>query len=218
MDMIKNQTIEKAFSRYFDGAPAPQVDLSAAKNELRASARRRERARRRLRWQVPAIAAALLIMIILGYNFLPSLFVKHYSIAQTSAETVSYTELRENYGGYLDGLNRFALADNASTEYTIYSVNGKAVLLGADVRYLSGFTLLRATVLVDLSDGKYAADELADYEALERKYGGYRYEKRYVDGEFVYRAYSEYNDTRYYVDFTSQDDNAFYVFMNKLLP
>ena len=219
-DMMKDRTIEREFKGYFDGAAEPNVDLTEAKAELQRQARRRERVRRGLRWQIPALAAVLLLVFILGYNFLPALFIKHYSIAQTTTETISYTELKENYDGtldgYLSGLDWFALAKNASVEYTVYSIDGKKVLLGANVRYLSAFTILRASVLVDLTNGKYVADEFAEYEGLEKKNRRYQYNKEYVNGEYVYRAYSERDDARYYVDFTSQDSSAFQDFMDKL--
>ena len=220
-DMMKNQKIERKFKRYFDGAPEPTVDLTEAKAELLKKARRREKVRRGLRWQIPAFAAVLLLAVILGFNFLPSLFIKHYSIAEATCETLSYSELKEDYGefdGYLSGLNKFALSDNSSVDYTLYSVDGKAVLLGADVRYLGGLTMFRASVLVDVSDRKYVADEFAKYDNFEKSRDGYFYQYGYINGEYVFRAYSERNDTRYYVDFTSRNDKAFYDFMKKLLP
>lgn len=218
MEMIKNEKIERAFKRYFDGVPKPQVDLTAAKTELRASVLRRQRVRRGLKWQIPAFAAVLLLAVILGMNFLPSLFIIHYSVADADAQTLTYSELRENYGGYLDALNRFALADNTSADYTLYSINGRGVLLGADVKLLSGFYKLHATVWVDLSDGKYVADEFSDYSKLKGKRGQYHYEVEYVNGEYVCRAYAEQNETRYFVDLTTQDDRVFYDFMESLLP
>lgn len=218
IEMIKDRTIERAFQRYFDGAAAPNVDLSAVKAEFRASVKRRQKIRRRLRWQVPAFAAALLVAVILGFNFLPSLFIKHYFIAEASAETVSYTELKEYYGGHFDKFGNFALADNASADYTLYSVNGERVLLGAELRLVSDFTKLRANVYIDLSNGKYFADDFEGYADLGKRGGSYVYEWEYLNGEYVCRAYAERNETRYYVDYTAQDDESFFEFMKKLLP
>ena len=112
MDMIKDETIERAFKGYFDGAPAPQVDLTAAKAELRAATQRRAKIRRGLKWQIPSAVACLLVLIVLAFNLLPSLFVTHYSIAEAQAQTATYTELTQTYGSRMRIFSKFSLIKN----------------------------------------------------------------------------------------------------------
>lgn len=214
--MSKDYTIERAFRRYFDGAPAPKVDLTAAKEELSASVRRRSAIKRGLKWKIPALVAALLVLVLIGVQFLPALFVKHYSIAEAKASALELAEVEENYPGYLDGLHRFALADNAEAEYTLYSVDGKDVLLSADVRLLKGFVKFKASVFVDLSDRRYEADELKVYETLPLSGEDYSYRREFINGEYVYQAYVEWDERRYFIDYSAQDYTSFYRFMDLL--
>ena len=217
MDMIKDETIERAFKGYFDGLPAPQVDLTAAKAELRACEQRRAKIRRGLRWQVPSAVACLLILIVLAFNLLPSLFVTRYSIAQAQAETASYTELTQTYGSRMRMFSKFFLSDNSSADYTLYSVKGETVLLGVEISYIYEFVKIDANVYIDLSGGKYKAKELGVYEGLKANGGSYRYEGEYLNGEYVYRAFYETEDWNYYIDTTSPNSNGFNYFMEKFL-
>lgn len=207
--MRKDKTISRAFERYFEGAEAPRVNLDPAKEALRASARRREQRKRRLKWRLPVLAAALLLAVVLCLDFLPALTVKRYLLSEAETSRLSYTEVNERYAGFLDGLNRFALASNASADYTLYRYDDKDVLLEADVSILKGFSKLRAAVRVDLTDGKYAAEELKDYPASYKKDSPV-YESDYVNGEIVYRGTAKRDEKEYFFDCSLNGDPALF--------
>lgn len=210
-DMNRDPKIERAFERYFDGVEEPKVDLIAAKEELRASARRKADARRRLRWQLPALAAALFVLVAVGIRFLPGLLITRYSIDETAKRTA---ELEEAGAVLPGGLGQFALADNAQAEFTVYSLKGEEVLLSANLRMLSGLYKFEATVWADLSDGKCEAEELSRFKDLEKR-RGYSYRYEFENGEYVYLAAVERDGERYFIDYTAQESRSFELFMEK---
>lgn len=215
-EMEKDEKIERAFNGYFSGQEMPEIDLTAAKTALAEENARRLHARRRARRIAAAVSACACAVLacILVLALLPSMLVKRYEIASAQARTVSYTELMERGG--LEVLSPFSLADNASAEYTLYSVQEKEVLLGAEVAVTSGMNALKATLYLDLSGGKYRFGEWEEFTHLPDRQGSYRYETEYVNGEFLSRAYLEREEGNAFVWVSSQSSGALFYFMNLL--
>lgn len=215
-EMIKDEKIERTFRRYFDGLPMPNVDLTEAKAALRAQNMRR-RSRRRGLISVLSVAGCLLVAIVLSAYLLPSAFITRYAIADAQTATIGYTELTEQYADAASMFSVFSLADNASADYTLYRMDGKDVLLRADLKFLSGNVKLKATVQVDLTEGKYVAEELENYKKLKDEGNGYRYNTEEINGEYVSRAYCKREATVFYVDVTSQNSEALGFLMKVLM-
>lgn len=202
--MKKDEKLEQTLDQYFEGVESPNVDLSAAKREIRA----RRRRLKGLKWQIPAFAAVLMAAVLAASFFLPSLSLKKYSIADAKVQYLSYSDLNDSYEPYLHGLKRFAYARNASAQYSLYQIDGVDVLLKADVSMINGFNRLQATVFTDLTAGEYSAEEFNGYPEL--KNSAYRYERQDLNGEQVYRATYRKGDTNYYIDCMTSGDSKFF--------
>ncbi len=219
-DMKKDAIIENSFRSYFAGVEMPQIDLTAAKRALEescASNQRRSKKTRAKRRAIfgaafSALAVCLALIVALVVVFMPV----QYSYEEAFAQSATYSDLKETYGDKLGGLSAFSLSDNATAEYTLYSTDGKEVLLRADVAVLSGTNKLTGTVWLDLSAGKYRATELEEYTSLSNEKSGYVYETEYLNGEYVSRAFYKSEGVRYYVDVTSPNDRAL-AFMMEVL-
>jgi len=210
MDMNKNRQIEEQFLAYFDGLPAPNVDLIAVKRAVRTERGNRSRARRRGVVSLVSVCACLLVLIVFAVNFLPSLFVGRYSLANASTTTLSFSEVNDRYSDQAGFLAPFSLADNATASYTLYSADEQDVLLRADVGMWKGLSRLEASVYIDLSNGRYVADELKGYDKLPSGGGGFRSETYELEnGEYGMRAYCEGTVARYFVDAESRDPDTF---------
>lgn len=213
--MDKDATIERAFRGYFAGMNMPKVDLDAAKAEL-VSSRRRAAARRTLFACLSSSLACILVAVVLLFALLPTP-VRAYEIASASAETVAYSDLQERYGEEAKRFAPFSLSENATAEYTLYSVEGETVLLEARLGYMSSHTRATAIVRVDLSKGKYAAEELSSYQELPTEYASYRGQVQYLNGEYVGRAYAPRETGDIYADVTSKNSGALSFIMSVLL-
>ena len=219
-EMEKDEKIERAFERYTGGGDLPQVDLSAAKaalTEARTEERRRAEKRRKVWTLAVSAAACLLFAVALAFLLLPfgapdleapsgsdhppagesPSAPEHFSLLSATAESAGYSELESRCGS----------AQNASAQYTVYRAGGEDVLLSAELGYWNGMTKLKATVYVDLSAGKYLAEELEDYADLPMSRDGYRYEAEYIGGEYVSRALLTRGET-YYVSMISHNADA----------
>lgn len=212
--MERDYMLDNVFRAYFAGAELPALDLTAAKQALRAE-RVRQKRRRGVAIGLVSAAACLLVAVVLCINLLPALFVHTYTIAEAEHHTADYTSLREDYADVMQKFSHFSLSSNASAEYTVYEVEGREVLLQADLRMVSGGTRISGSVYVDLSDGAYVAEELRSYAELEEG-ASYRYTTEYINGEYVSRAYYE-GDRIYCVDLSSQRSNALEYLMTYLM-
>lgn len=218
-EMIKDPTIESAFRRYFAGLEAPKIDLSAAKAALAESVAAQRRSRRKKRVTLAAVLSAcacVVLAVLLGVFLLPSLLITRYELAAATPRTLSFSDFKETYGQaeYFTALSRFSLADNASAEYTVYTVDGKEVMLGADLSLTSGMQSFKAEVYIDLSDGKYRAEEMKRYEDLPHETGHYRYQTEYLNGEYVSHAVIE--EKGVYAEVSSRSESALSYFMRML--
>ena len=74
-----------------------------------------------------------------------------------------------------------------------------------------------ATVSIDLSGGKYAAEEFKDYDSLKKENKKYRYETQFEGGEYVSRAACEVEGAACYVDTMSASNASFWNFMEIFL-
>jgi len=231
--------IGEKFRAYFEGAGQPDVDMTAVKRayeEAREEERRRRRKKRGRRIAVfSSLASCFLVAITLA--FFPFSTAKknqedsdmtsatsegatEYSYLSASAETLSLSRMNEDYADVFgSGFAAFSVAENATAEYTLYSRDGRELLLRADISIVGGGSL-RATVFADLSGGQYVASELKHYEQLAgcNSYNGtaYRYETEYLNGEYESKAYCR-NGEAYYVEVSSPKQDALAYLLQTLL-
>ncbi len=220
-EMIKDPTIESAFRRYFAGLEAPKIDLTAAKAALAESVAAQKRGRRKKRVTLAAVLSAcacVVLVVLLGVFLLPALLITRYELADATPRTLSFSDFKETYGQteHFTALSRFSLADNASAEYTVYTVDGKEVMLGADLSLVSGLQSFKATVYIDLSGGKYLAEEMDRYQDLPREADRYRYQTEYLNGEYVSHAVIEEKEGNVYAEVSSRSAEALSYFMSML--
>ena len=225
-DMKKDKTIERAFREYFDGTDAPHCDLTRAKQAVRAGARR-TRKRGWLSVLIPALACVLLVCAVsLGVLFgdrlgAPQISAPQddgaqepqvYSLASAQAENTTYAQLSAQYADLLGGLSRFAWADNAQADYTLYRLDGDCVLLYARLKYLRGLHYWEADVYLDLTDGALFPEELSRFQALRAEAAernvSYLSQTDYLNGEYVSEAVLSLPAAQYCLSVMGTDGNA----------
>lgn len=198
----KNKQLEEAFRGYFAGAEEPNVDLSAAKAEVSASARRS--ARKRNIFAVAISACACIIVLAIALPFLFPAAHNSFTIAEADARTVGYTELGELDRLTADTFAPFSLSQSASAEYTVYSSDGQDVLVEARLGALGGGQMIKATVRVGIAKD-FRLEELDSYSKLPDRRLGYRYSTEYLNGEYVSQAYCENLGRIWYIDALSSN-------------
>ncbi len=191
-DMKKNETIERAFREYFDGAETPPCDLTQAKRELAAPAAPARRAKRgRITAILSSVACVLLVAAVAVGLLLPRFAdlpdaeapageapageATYYSLASAQAERAGYAQLAAEYGDLIGGLRIFQGASNAAADYTLYSLDGERVLLFVHLEYCYRLARWSADVMFDLTDGALLPEEIASFSPLSESStaGGY---------------------------------------------
>ncbi len=139
-----------------------------------------------------------------------------FSLLTAEKRAAGVSELSETYRGALKKLTDLGLSSNVSAEYTLYYAEGQAVLLETSVLYTQNGSRVSATVYTDLSDGKYRAEELAEYASLPGHGDGYTYGESYLNGEHV--SMGNFSDgAEYCVRMQSSYRYAFSSFMAYLM-
>lgn len=202
----KDAAIERRFREYFAGAEAPGIDLKEAKAEL-VRARRRAAKRRALTLSLSSVCACLALVLVFVFALMPAP-VMRYALASADTETVAYSELKERFADEARTFAPFSLSSNATAEYTVYSTEGQPVLLEARLGISDGLGRVKAVVRVDLTEGKYLAEELEPYKALGKRGEDYRFETLYINGEYVSRAYVVREGGNCFVDVESAREGA----------
>lgn len=241
-EMKKDEQIEQTFREYFAGGELPQVDLDAAKAELKAAARRRARRKRGIVSAILSACACLLVVALTvgllprsgfsaspqdpngaeapgqspGFNPSGEADPQIYSLSDVRMQPIDYSEFSSLGGDAVSAFELFSSSRNATAEYSVYYKGDDAVLLCARVGLISGTYRVRARVYLDLSEGKSAAQELLPYRSLKEE-KGYRGETEYLNGEYVTRAYAERKDREWYFDAVSQNEDGFALIAEILL-
>ena len=235
-EMKKDEKIERAFREYFDGNEAPRCDLTQAKREL--AAPKREKNFRGTFLRVASLLACVLFVCVCYVGILfgtisrndsvdndapqaedPS-ETKYYNLSSAQAEYAPYGQISQQYGEMLNALSPFEWADNARAEYTLYAVEGEAVLIGVQLRYLRGTLYWEGELYIDLTDGNLLPEELKSFDDLS--VGGsvagnaYSYSTRYRNGEYISDAKLSLSSADYYMTVMGQNKNAVF-FLLRLL-
>ena len=140
-----------------------------------------------------------------------------FSLSAAETRAAGVNELSEAYGQSLEKLTRLGLSSNINAEYTLYCVDGEAVLLGTELLYSQHGRRVAATVYTDLSGGKYRAEELAEYDDLPSKNATYTFKKTFINGEYACLGNFTAQGTEYCVSVESSYEYAFSSFMEYLL-
>lgn len=202
VDEMKDTVIKQQMDAYFDGAPLPQINLAPAKHEVR---RRARRTAGRITAIVSSCAAVLLVAVLMWQLLPVRSGITQYSIADAVPMSATYTALREEYAETVAPFAPMTYASNASAEYSIYKLDGEAVLMCVELKLVGFGIQAQASVYVDLTNGAYQESNLKAYETLERSgRGGYHYETVEEGGEFVSKAYCTLSaGNACYVDMTT---------------
>lgn len=226
-EMKKNETIERAFREYFDGAELPPCDLAQAKAELSHPASRKNR---RIFWKIAPALACFLIVCIVSVNIVlnrggaggeaPPTGAEYYTLASAQAEYSTYSQLSQKYSAQMNGLSPFEWADNAQAEYTLYAMDGKDVLIRAHLKYLHGYLFWEGELYIDLTGGTMLPEELEPFDALQRKgviegYS-YMYSTEYCNGEYISDAKLSLPSADCYMTVMSQSENAVFGLLRRL--
>ena len=226
-EMKKNETIERAFREYFDGAELPPCDLTQAKAEL---SHPNSRKKRGLFWKIAPALACFLIVCIVSVNIMlnsgspgsevPPAGTEYYTLTSAQAEYSTYSQLSQRYSAQLNGLSPFEWADNAQAEYTLYAMDGKDVLIRAHLKYLYGYLFWEGEVYIDLTSGTMLPEELEPFDALQSKgfvegYA-YRYSTEYRNGEYISDAKLSLPSADFYMTIMSQNGDAVFGILRQL--
>lgn len=220
---MKDATLDQTFKTYIDGVSLPEVDLTAAKAEVKKHSQRR-RGGKIAAAVLTAVASVVLIVAVamqmtpwdMGGNGAAQspAAPASYSLSETVEAETSYTALSASYRHALTPYEKFALASNADAQFTSYTLGGDIVLVRIDLAYV-GEVQLRGTVYLDLTGGAKQAEELAAFRELADSRYGYRYETVCDNAEYYSKAYLErYVPT--YVDLASNSADGLGLFLSLL--
>ena len=229
--MKKDETIGRAFDEYFDGSEAPHCDLTQAKQALSRSVR--ERSGGVIFLKAASAFACFLVVCIVSVGIVfgmrgdespslaaPSGAASYYALSSAQTETATYAGLSQTYGGVMSALAPFEWADNAQADYTLYSVDGEDVLIGASLKYLYDTFYWEGELYIDLTGGESIPEEFKPYERLpyEGSAAGrsYTYSTQYVNGEYVSDARLSLPSADCYMTVMSRSENAVYFLLNLL--
>lgn len=218
VEEMKSLYIEKQINAYVDGVILPEIDLSAAKREVRRSrSRRRGKIAASVLTPVLSAVAAFILVIVLAVQLVPAFMNRNvYSVADATSVAASYASLSEEYPEMTAPFAPFSLASNASAEYSVYEIEGAPMLMRVELAFVGGGIQARASVYVDLTNGVKKPKELTEYQELSYN-RGYRSETVYEGGEYVTRAYCTLSGgVDCYVDMTANNEGAFYELMKIL--
>lgn len=144
--------------------------------------------------------------------------VIRFALSDAEPVTVGVGDLIGTYGETLKKLTNFGFYTDVSADYTLYCVNGLAVLLGTDLLYTQEGSRVTVTVYTDLSGGAYRAEELGEYDGLQARRDGYTYEQRQLfNGEYVSLGNFTSRGAEYCVALQSSYAYAFSSFMTYLV-
>ncbi len=94
-----------------------------------------------------------------------------YSLFAVTEEEKSYKELRGTFSAYMKDFEAIEAEGFAVCRYSLYTYDGVAVMIGAEITNRGDEAPFTATVYADLSGGRYQAKELAKYSSLPQENG-----------------------------------------------
>ncbi|MDE7296841.1 MAG: hypothetical protein K2N84_06195 [Clostridia bacterium] len=138
-----------------------------------------------------------------------------YSLFAVTAEEKSYKELRGTFSSYMNDFAAIEADGFTVCRYSLYTYDGVAVMIGAEITNRSDEAPFTAIVYTDLSGGRYKAKELAKYSELPQE-SGYGISTEHKGIEYLSLIHWRKNGEKY-AEVSSPSEAGAQVFMNYFL-